>query len=292
MSAAAKTEPTGREEEWDLIIKPKAGLLDLRLKELHKYRDLLWLWVRREYVGAYKQTLLGPLWHFISPVFTTLTYLLIFGKIAKLDTDGIPQFLFYNAGYTIWTFFAGCFGAASGAFLNNAGIFGKVYFPRLIMPLASIVSTLIKFGIQFALFIVAFIFTVVYQGYQPNLGAALLLIPICLVLTAGIGFGFGIIVSSLTTKYRDLNVFVGFGLQLLMYGTPVVYTFSSLSPTFRQYLQWNPLVAPLEAFKYALFGQGDFSMNTLLYSATWMVVLIFSGLILFNKAERSFMDTV
>ena len=288
----AKQLNTADTEHWDLIIKPKSGLFDLRLGELHKYRDLLWLWVRREHVGAYKQTLLGPLWHFISPIFTTLTYLLIFGKIAKLDTDGIPQFLFYNAGYTIWNFFAGCFGSASGAFLNNAGIFGKVYFPRLIMPLASIVSTLIKFGIQFSLFIAVFIYCIYFQGYQPQLGWHLLLIPVCLALMAGIGFGFGIIASSLTTKYRDLNVFVGFGMQLLMYGTPVVYTYSSLAPSYKYWLQWNPLVAPVEAFKYALFGKGDFSSYSLLYSAGWMAVLIFLGLILFNKAERSFMDTV
>ena len=160
------------------------------------------------------------------------------------------------------------------------------------MPLASIVSTLIKFGIQFSLFIAAYIYCVFYQGYEPNLGWHLLLIPLCLALTAGIGFGFGIIVSSLTTKYRDLNVFVGFGMQLLMYGTPVVYTFSSLAPAYKNYLQWNPLVAPVEAFKYALFGRGDFSLNSLLYSGGWMIVLIFLGLILFNKAERSFMDTV
>ena len=277
---------------WDLVIKPKSGLLDLKLKELWKYRDLLGLWVRREYVGAYKQTILGPIWHFISPIFTTLTYLLIFGKIAKLNTGGIPGFLFYNAGYTIWNFYAGCFGSASGAFLSNAGIFGKVYFPRLILPLASIVSTLIKFGIQFALFIAAFIFTVFYSGYQPQLGWALLLIPISLLLLAGIGFGLGIIASSLTTKYRDLNVFIGFGLQLLMYGTPVVYSFTTLSPYLKKYLVWNPLIAPVEAFKYAVFGQGEFSGWSLLYSFSCMAVFMFLGLILFNKAEKNFMDIV
>jgi lipopolysaccharide transport system permease protein len=279
-------------EDWDLIIKPKAGLLDFRLKELWNYRDLLWLWVRREYVGAYKQTLLGPLWHFITPIFTTLTYVLIFGKIAGLATDGIPDFLFYNAGFTIWSFFAGCFGSASGAFLNNAAIFGKVYFPRLIMPLASILSTLIKFGIQFCLLVAAFIYMVIAKGYEPQLGAHLLLIPLCLLLTAGIGFGLGIIISSLTTKYRDLNVFVTFGLQLLMYATPVVYTFTSLSPVVKQYLQWNPLVAPVEAFKYALFGMGHFTVLSLSYSAVWMLVLVFVGIIMFNKSERNFMDTV
>lgn len=280
------------DEHWDLVIKPKNSLLDLKLKELWRYRDLLWLWVRREYVGAYKQTILGPLWHFISPIFTTLTYLLIFGKIAKLSTDGIPQFLFYNAGYTIWTFFAGCFGSASGAFLANAGIFGKVYFPRLILPMASIISTLIKFGIQFALFIAAFIFTVVYNGYQPQLGWGLLMIPVSLVLIAGIGFGFGIIVSSVTTKYRDLNVFIGFGLQLLMYGTPVVYTFSSLNERYKYFARWNPLVAPVEAFKYGVFGKGEFSSYSLLYSFVVMIVCMFAGIILFNKAEKSFMDIV
>ena len=280
------------DEEWDLVIKPKNKLLDFNLKELLHYQDLLWLWVRREYVGAYKQTILGPMWHFISPIFSTLTYMLIFGKIAKLSTGGVPMFLFYNAGIAIWNFFNGCFSSSSGAFANNAGIFGKVYFPRLIMPLASIVSALIKFGIQFSLFIVVYVYLVALKGYHPQVGWGLLLIPLALLLLSGIGFGFGIIVSSITTKYRDISQLVGFGMQLLMYATPVVYSFSTVSPVLKSYLSFNPLVAPVECFKYALFGAGEFSLMSLLYSFSWMVVLLFLGLILFNKAEKNFMDIV
>lgn len=279
-------------EEWDLVIEPKSHFFDLKLKELWKYQDLLWLWVRREYVGAYKQTILGPLWHFVSPIFGTLTYILIFGKIAELPTDGVPMFLFYNAGITIWNFFNGCFSSSSGAFLSNAGIFGKVYFPRLIMPMASIISSLIKFGIQFALFIVVYSYLILFQGYQPEVGWGFLLIPLALFLLAGIGFGFGIIVSSITTKYRDLNMLVGFGMQLLMYATPIIYSFTSLETEIKKYLKFNPLVAPVESFKFALFGVGEFSILSFTYSFCWMVVLLLIGIVLFNKAERNFMDTV
>lgn len=279
-------------DEWNVIIKPKSGLLDLKLNELWKYKDLLGLWVRREYVGAYKQTILGPLWHFISPVFSTLTYMLIFGKIAQLSTGGVPMFLFYNAGIAVWNFFNGCFSSSSGAFLNNAGIFGKVYFPRLIMPLASIVSSLIKFGIQFSLFLAVYFYTIIFQGYHPVVGWGLLYIPVSLFLFASIGFGFGIIVSSITTKYRDLNMLVGFGMQLLMYATPVIYTYSSVSKDIKKYLSYNPLVAPLEAFKYSIFGVGEFSTFSLLYSFCWAVALLLIGLILFKKAESNFMDVV
>ena len=207
---------TSPPEHWDLVIKPKNKLLDFNFKELLQYQDLLWLWVRRDYIGTYKQTLLGPLWHFISPIFSTLTYMLLFGKIANLSTDGIPMFLFYNAGIAIWNFFNGCFSSSAGAFANNAGIFGKVYFHRLIMPLASIVSALIKFGIQLSLFLVIYFYTIAINGYQPQVGWGLLLIPVSLGILAGIGFGFGIIVSSITTKYRDISQLVGFGMQLLM----------------------------------------------------------------------------
>ena len=283
---------TSLPEHWDLVIKPKNKLLDFNFKELLQYQDLLWLWVRRDYIGTYKQTLLGPLWHFISPIFSTLTYMLLFGKIANLSTDGIPMFLFYNAGITIWNFFNGCFSSSSGAFINNAGIFGKVYFPRLIMPLASIISALIKFGIQFSLFVAAYAYAILYQGYRPDVGLGLLYLPLSLLLLAGIGFGFGIIVSSITTKYRDLSQLVGFGMQLLLYATPVIYSFALLTPQIKSYLIWNPLVAPVECFKYALFGKGDFSAAMLGYSGVWMFILLFVGLILFNKAEKNFMDIV
>ena len=280
-------------EEWDIIIKPKNKLLDFKLKELHNYRDLLWLWVRREYVGAYKQTLLGPIWHFMSPIFSTLIYMLLYGKIAKLSTDGVPMFLFYNAGIAIWNFFNGCFGCAAGAFSNHAGIFGKVYFPRLIMPLASMVTTLIKFFIQFSLFLLVYLYMIFFKSYQPSLSIwSLLYIPLSLFILAGIGFGFGIIVSSITTKYRDLTQLVGFGMQLLMFATPVIYGLSIVPPEIKQYLLFNPLVAPIESFKYALFGVGEFTLNLQIYSAVCMMIFLFIGLVLFNNAEKNFMDTV
>jgi lipopolysaccharide transport system permease protein len=281
-----------QDTDWDLIIKPKNKLLDLNLRELIKYRDLMWLWLRREYVGAYKQTILGPLWHFISPIFSTLIYMLIFGRIAKLSTDGVPMFLFYNAGIAIWNFFNGCFSSSSGAFVNNAGIFGKVYFPRLIMPIASIVSTLIKFGIQISLFLVVYLYMILEKGYEPVVGWGLLYIPLSLILCAGIGFGFGIIVSSITAKYRDLNQLVGFGMSLLMYATPVIYAFGSAGAELKPWLELNPLVAPVESFKFAFFGTGNFDLFGLLYSFVVMCVLMFVGLILFNRAERNFMDVV
>lgn len=278
--------------EWDLVIKPKNKWLDLNLRELIRYRDLLWLWVRRDYIGAYKQTILGPIWHFLSPLFSTFTYILIFGKIAKLSTDGIPMFLFYNAGIAIWNFFNGSFSASSGAFINNAAIFGKVYFPRLIMPLASIVSMLIKFCIQISLFLLVYIYFILFNGFHPQVGWGFLLIPLSLILIGGIGFGLGLIVSSITTKYRDLNQLVGFGIQLLMYATPVIYAFSTVSIGLKKWLQLNPLVAPVEAFKYAFFGMGYFDVGGLIYSFVWMVISIFIGLVLFNRAERNFMDIV
>jgi lipopolysaccharide transport system permease protein len=279
-------------EDWDLIIRPKNRLLDLKLKEVWKYRDLLRLWVRREYVGAYKQTILGPAWHFISPIFSTFIYMFIFGKIAKLSTAGVPMFLFYNGGLAIWGFFNGCFGSSAGAFTSNAGIFGKVYFPRLIMPLASIVSTLIRFGIQFLLLLTAYFYFFIFKGYHPHVGWGLLFIPMALMLCAGIGFGMGIIVSSVTTKYRDLNMFVGYIIQLLMYATPIIYAYSEAPKALKPYLGLNPLVAPVECFKYALFGIGEFSVYSILYSFVWMLALMFVGIILFNKAEKNFMDIV
>ncbi|WP_162426449.1 ABC transporter permease [Pontibacter pudoricolor] len=280
------------EEKWDLVIEPKHNWFDLNLKEIWKYRDLLWLWVRREYVGAYKQTILGPFWHFISPIFGTLTYMLVFGKIANLSTDGVPMFLFYNAGLAIWNFFNGCYGSTSSAFQRYAGIFGKVYFPRLIMPMASIISSLIKFGIQFSFFLVVYAYIIVVQGYEPSLGWGLLYIPVSLFLMAGIGFGFGIIVSAITTKYRDLNLLMGFVMTLLMYATPIIYSFTSVDHELKKYLAVNPLVAPTEAFKFALFGVGDFSILSLTYSFSWMIGLLLIGIVLFNKTEKNFMDTV
>jgi lipopolysaccharide transport system permease protein len=281
-----------KDKEWDLVIEPKSHFFDLKLKEFWKYQDLLWLWVRREYVGAYKQTIFGPLWHFFSPIFGTLIYIFVFGKLAELPTDGVPMFLFYNAGLAVWNFFNGCFSSSSRAFTQNAGIFGKVYFPRLIMPIASIISSLIKFGIQFSFFLVVYAFVIITQNYQPNVGWGLLLIPMSLFLLAGIGFGLGIIVSSITTKYRDINMVIGFGMQLLMYATPIIYSYTTVDIDLKMYLAYNPLVSPVESFKYALFGVGEFSIWSLLYSFCWMIILLLIGIIFFNRVEKNFMDTV
>ena len=283
---------TANIEEWDIVITPKNKLFDLKLKEVYRYRDLLWLWVRREFVGMYKQTLLGPLWHFFSPILGTVIYMFIFGNIAKLSTGGVPMFLFYNAGIAVWNFYSGCFSSGSTAFSKNAGIFGKVYFPRLIMPLAGIISSLIKFGIQVSFFLVVYFYFILEKGYHPVVGWGLLYIPLDLMLLAGIGLGLGISISSVTTKYRDLNMLVSFFMQLLMYGTPIIYSYSSISPKLKHYLAWNPLVAPVESFKYALFGIGEFSFYSLFYTFCWMVVLVVLGIVVFNKAEKNFMDTV
>lgn len=279
-------------EYWDIVITPKNKLFDLKLRELWHYRDLLKLWVRRQFVGAYKQTLMGPLWHFISPIFGTLSYMFIFGKVANLSTGGVPMFLFYSAGITIWNFFMGCFSSSSNAFAGNAGIFGKVYFPRLIMPMASIVSSLIKFGIQISLFLVFYFYFLIAKKYDPHVGWALLYVPLSLIVLAGIGFGFGIIVSSVTTKYRDIGMMVGFAMTVVMYVTPVIYSYPTLSPRLQYWVSFNPLVAPIEMFRYAWFGIGEFSLYTFLYSFTWMILLMFIGIVIFNKVEKNFMDTV
>ena len=248
--------------------------------------------MRRQFVGAYKQTLMGPLWHFISPIFGTLSYMFIFGKVAKLSTGGVPMFLFYSAGIAIWNFFMGSFTSSSNAFGANAGIFGKVYFPRLIMPMASIVSSLIKFGIQISLFLVVYFYFIIVKDYHPNVGFALLYIPLSLIVLAGIGFGFGIMVSSVTSKYRDVGIMVGFAMSVVMYLTPVIYSYHTLSPRLKHWVSFNPLVAPIEMFRYAWFGIGEFSIGSFMYSVVWMLVLMFLGIVLFNKVEKNFMDTI
>ena len=212
-------------EEWDLVIQPKAALLDLNLKEVWRYRDLLWLFVKRDFSAQYKQTILGPLWHFIQPIFTTLVFLLVFGSIANIPTDGIQPILFYMSGITIWNYFSACLTATSGTFVANAGIFGKVYFPRLVIPLSTVLSNIIKFGIQFLLLLAV----MVWYGIKNNhfyFGASWLLIPVLVAMMAGLGLGLGIIISSLTTKYRDFTILIGFAVQLLMYATPIAYPMS------------------------------------------------------------------
>lgn len=279
-------------ENWDMIIRPKANLFDLNLKEVWKYRDLLVLFVKRDFIAQYKQTILGPLWHLIQPIFTTLMFLVVFGKIANIPTDGIPQMLFYLSGITIWNYFSTCLTATSNTFIANAGIFGKVYFPRLVIPLSTVLSNLVKFGVQFLLLMGFFVFFAI-KGSPVHLTFSFLMIPVLVLMMAGMGLGLGIIISSLTTKYRDLSILLGFAVQLLMYATPVVYPLSYLKHNkIATWIQWNPLTPIVEAFRYALFQQGSFSAGSLLYSTGFIVVVLFIGLITFSKVERTFMDTV
>lgn len=284
---------TEEENYWDLLIQPKAHLFDLKLREVWKYRDLLWLFVRRDFAAQYKQTILGPLWHFIQPIFTTLMFLIVFGKIANIPTDGVPPILFYMSGITIWNYFSACLTSTSNTFVANAGIFGKVYFPRMVIPLSTVASNIIKFGIQFLLLIAVIIFYVIAKDYHFHVAVSLLMIPVLLLMMAGMGLGLGIIVSSLTTKYRDLNILISFAVQLLMYATPVAYPLSYLKHNrFASWIQWNPLTPIMEAFRYALFQQGSFSVGSLLYSTAFILIVLFAGLLMFSKVERTFMDTV
>lgn len=283
---------TGKKELWDLEIKPKPKLFDLNLGEVWRYRDLLWLFVRRDFVAQYKQTILGPVWHLIQPILTTLIFLLIFGRIARIPTDGIHPVLFYMSGITLWNYFSISLTSTSNTFLANAAIFGKVYFPRLIMPLSIVISNLIRFGIQFLL-LICMIFWFHFSGSAFQLSFAVLYIPFLILLMAGIGLGLGIIISSLTTKYRDFSVLLAFAVQLAMYATPVVYPMSYLQDKgYARIIRLNPLSSIVEAFRYALFGKGMFTVAEIFYSTGFMAVILFAGLLLFNKVEKTFMDTV
>ncbi len=276
---------------WDLIIQPQRSLLDLKLAELWRYRDLIMMFVRRDFVSVYKQTILGPLWYLIQPLLTTITFVVIFGNIAGLSTDGLPQFLFYMSGTVIWTYFSTCLTKTSETFIQNAHLFGKVYFPRLAVPVSILISNLIAFAIQFGFFIIFMIFYALRGAhFQPN--SWILLTPLFILLMAGLGLGFGIIISSLTTKYRDLRFLVQFGVQLLMYATPVIYPTSSIPQRFQRLIQLNPMAPVVEAFRYAYLGAGTVSVSGLIYSFSFMLAVLFIGTVIFNRVEATFMDTV
>lgn len=284
--------PDKEAEHWDQVIEPRSKLLDLNLTEVWRYRDLLWLFVKRDFTAQYKQTILGPLWHFIQPVFTTLVFLMVFGKIANIPTDGIQPVLFYMSGITIWNYFSSCLSATSNTFVANAGIFGKVYFPRLVIPLSTVLSNIVKFGIQFVLLLSAMAWFAI-KGGDFHFGLSWLLIPLLVLMMAGLGLGLGIIISSLTTKYRDFTVLIGFAVQLLMYATPVAYPLSFLKgKSYAAWIGWNPLTPIVEAFRYALFGTGTVDTSRLLLSGGFTVIVLFLGMVIFSKVERSFMDTV
>jgi lipopolysaccharide transport system permease protein len=277
---------------WDIIIEPQANLLDIKIKDVWHYRDLLFLFVKRDITAQYKQTVLGPLWHFIQPIFTTIVFVMVFGKIANIPTDGIEPVLFYMSGITIWNYFSACLNATSGTFIANAGIFGKVYFPRLVIPLSTVMSNMIKFGIQFLLLIIVIIYFGLDNG-QFYFGISWLLVPVLVLMMAAMGLGAGIIISSLTTKYRDFTVLIGFGVQLLMYAAPVAYPLSYLkNKSFINVIKYNPLTPVVESFRFALFGKGSVDTMHLVYSGSFIVIVLFIGLLIFSKVERTFMDTV
>jgi lipopolysaccharide transport system permease protein len=278
-------------DRWDLAIRPHRKWFDLKLDELWRYRDLVLLFVRRDFVSHYKQTILGPLWYLIQPLLTTITFTIVFGGVAKLPTNGLPQFLFYMAGTVIWTYFATCLAKTSETFVLNAHLFGKVYFPRLAVPVSILISNLIAFAIQFVFFL-AFMLYFALKGssIRPNL--FILLTPILLLVMAGLAMGFGTIVLALTTKYRDLRFLVQFGVQLLMYATAVVYPVSALPARFQPWIRANPMTAVIEAFRYAYLGGVAPTFGALAYSFGCMVVVLAIGIVVFNRVEATFVDTL
>jgi len=281
-----------QEHEW--TIESKASLLDLKLNEVWAYRDLLLLLVRRDFVSFYKQTILGPLWFFIQPLFTTIIFTFIFGNLAGISTDGLPKPLFYMAGITAWNYFADCLTKTSTVFRDNAGIFGKVYFPRLIMPLSIVVSNLVRFGVQMLLFVLMMAYYY-FSGATFSVTWAISLFPIIVALMALLGLGTGMIISAMTTKYRDLAFLVGFGVQLLMYATTVIYPLSTALDKYPEYawiIEYNPMTPIIEAFRYGFLGEGSFSWGSLGYACGVTFALLLFGIVIFNKVERNFVDTV
>lgn len=274
-----------------MVIRPKRHLLDINLKEIWEYRDLVMLFVRRDFVAKYKQTILGPFWFILNPLISTLMYTLVFAGIAKIPTEGFPPQLFYLSGIIAWSYFATCLNGTSSTFINNAGIFGKVYFPRLVSPVSVIISSIVQLGIQLLL-LAGFMVFYALRGYNIQLHSQIFFIPLLVITLAFMGLGFGIIFSALTTKYRDLSNFLGFGVQLWMYITPVIYPASSVPEKFRLFVFINPVAPLVEAFKFGLIGAGEFNPGGLLYSIIFTCILLFIGVILFNRTEQNFMDTI
>lgn len=293
MKASEKLVMKNKEqEEWDLIIEPKTSLLRLRLKDVWHYRDLLLLLVRRDFVSFYKQTILGPLWFFIQPLFTTLIFVFVFGNLAGLSTDGLPQPLFYMTGVVAWNYFSECLTKTSTVFKDNANIFGKVYFPRLIMPLSIVVSNLVRFGVQLLLLLITILYFVAFKNFHFTAGLHLLLLPVMICMLALQGLGLGMIISALTTKYRDLAFLVTFGVQLLMYATPVIYPLSAAPANYKSFIALNPVSPVIEGIRLAILGKGELTFFSFIYGATVTFLILFAGIIIFNKVEKNFIDTV
>lgn len=278
--------------QWSMVIKPQTRLFDISFTELWYYKDLIFLLVRRDFVSFYKQTVFGPLWFFIQPLFTTMIFVFVFGNLAKISTDGLPQPLFYMVGVVAWNYFAECLTKTSTVFRDNANVFGKVYFPRLIMPLSIVMSNLVRFGVQFILLILLMTYYCIAEDFQINVSIYLLLFPLMIILMAALGLGSGMIISAMTTKYRDLSFLVSFGVQLLMYATPIIYPLSAAPEKYRNIILLNPMSPIIEGMRLALLGNGNLSAGTLMYSIVIVIVVLFTGIVVFNKVEKTFVDTV
>lgn len=279
---------------WDFVIEPHGSLFSLKLREVYKYRDLLRMYVKRDIVTFYKQTILGPLWFFIQPAITTIMFMFVFGNIAGISTDGLPQPLFYMAGLLCWNYFADCLNRSSDTFISNQNVFGKVYFPRLVVPISITISNLLKMGVQAILFAIIYIYYICI-GYKCEINSYALLLPLLILMLGGLGLGFGMMISSITTKYRDLKFLLNFGVQLWMYATPVIYPLSTLANNHPEYL-WilkaNPLTGIIETFKYAFLGNGMFSWDIIAYNFGFTIFIMLIGTLTFNKVERNFIDVV
>lgn len=277
--------------DWTIIIKPRKKWLDVDIKGIWRYRDLLYMYVKRDIITIYKQTILGPLWFVIQPVLTTIMYMFVFGGLAGISTDGAPQPLFYLSGIMLWNYFSACFNVSSNVFVGNANVFGKVYFPRLVVPLSGIISNLIKMSFQLILFVGVYIYYY-STGVPLTVNWTIILFPVLIFLIAFHGMSWGLIITSLTTKYRDLKQFVSFGIQLFMYATPVIYPLSAAPGKYKDLIALNPLTPIFEAFKYSCMGCGSLSWGGLLYSTIFMCITLSLAVIIFNRVERNFMDTV
>lgn len=280
------------DSQWVKVIKPKNGWFDFHLKEVWGYRDLIMLFVRRTFVSNYKQTILGPAWAVIQPFFTTVVFTVVFGMIAGLDTDGVPSFIFYMCGNVAWSFFSSCLTGTANTFTANSAILGKVYFPRLVMPISTVISGLISYAIQLAFFLIFWVVYLLLPSYSITPTWALLLVPLLILELSLLSLGCGIIISSLTTKYRDLSMLITFGVQLWLYISPIAYSSSTVSEKWRWLYMLNPIAPIIDTYRYAFFGTGEIPVMYLLISVAVTMVILFVGIMLFSRVEKSFMDTI
>jgi lipopolysaccharide transport system permease protein len=282
---------TEKEQDWDIVLSSRNGLFSFPWRDVLRYRDLLYMFVKRDVVILYKQTILGPLWFFIQPILTTIVYIVVFGGIAGISTDGLPKALFYSSGIVIWNYFSESLSATSKTFIDNAGLFGKVYFPRIIVPLSKVTSGLLKFMVQLSFFLVVMLVYVI-KGVEIHAHYQIIFVPVLIMLMAGMGLGLGIIFTSMTIKYRDLTFLIQFGVSLIMYATPVIYPLSAVPAKYKSYILLNPVSHIVEAFRYAFLGAGSWSWGGLAYTTGFTIVVLFLGILIFNRVEKTFMDTV